>query len=66
MDKYWSVMVDKIRKIENLRREAEESEEVDLSKCEDMIEDELKGGSILESLVRVESFLREIIKQGKM
>ncbi len=64
LSKKWGLMVSKIRKLEKLRREIEESEKIDLDKCEDTIIEGLDG-RITQNLLEIESFLREVIREGK-
>lgn len=64
LSKKWGLMVSKIRKLEKLRREIEESEKIDLDKCEDTIIEGLDE-RITQNLLEIESFLREVIREGK-
>ncbi len=60
--KRWGLMVSKIQKIENLRRKIEEDESFDFEELSGIIEKPLSG-RIMNNLIEVESFLREVIKE---
>lgn len=62
--KDWKRVKRIVKNIDELIKEAEESEEIDLEKAEELIKQGVEG-RIKEKLLETESFLREVIKQAR-
>jgi len=60
----WKMMVNKLSSIDSLRKEIEDNEDVNIEEIE-IVEKGLNG-KILNNLVEVESFLREVIKESRI
>ncbi len=60
----WGSISGKIRKIDELRRRAEEDQSIDLEKSINFLQGGLEE-NIKDALVRLETFLREVIRQGE-
>ncbi len=61
----WKVMINRINKIQKMTEQIENSTEVDLAKSEGIIIEAMKFGKISSNLLEIESFIREIEKQGR-
>ncbi len=60
----WKMMVNKLSSIDSLRKEIEDNEDVNIEEIE--IVGKGLNGKILNNLVEVESFLREVIKESRI
>lgn len=62
-DRKWNQMVSKINSISDLVDEIKDSEDINVEEME--IVDKGLSGKIINNLVEVESFLREVIKESR-